>query len=66
VLDSDLAGIQGLRKTSRPIDGYVLNVPQKFVQSENLPDWLPAGLGIAPSASYDLRLGFLVPTKEGR
>ncbi|NJL03045.1 MAG: CRISPR-associated helicase Cas3' [Spirulinaceae cyanobacterium SM2_1_0] len=58
VLDRDLPEIQKCINAKKPIDGFILPVPQHQVQKDERPAWLPKYLAIADSTLYCEQTGF--------
>jgi len=57
VLTDDLATVEALHARRAPLDAYLVPIPKTAAQPG--PAWLPPHLGVADSARYDARLGFL-------
>ncbi len=65
VLDSDFPAVEEALARRQPIDGFIVSVPRKYVLSDvNKPRALPAWLGIASSACYEDRRGFITRVEE--
>ncbi len=66
VLDSDLAEIEQLIQARKPYDGFLVNVPHKWVKAwleagNTRPSWLPKYLNVVSGAPdrYQTHLGFI-------
>lgn len=67
VLDSDLNVIELLLKNRQPYDGFIVNVPHKWVKDENMrPKWLPKYLNVASGnpERYQTNRGFITRSPE--
>lgn len=63
ILNRDFDAVEALIESRKPYDGFIINVPKKWVESgDTRPNWLPKYLGIASWEYYNPERGFL--TKE--
>jgi CRISPR-associated endonuclease/helicase Cas3 len=58
ILDSDLDVVQDHFAKKKPLDAYIVPVPERFALKSGV-GWLPAYLRCAPAAQYCKALGFL-------
>lgn len=59
ILDSDLDAVEQCLKANRAYDGFIANIPKKFLNNDlPRPAWLSKYIAIAKSEDYDAQLGF--------
>lgn len=60
ILSSDLDEVKKCLEEHKPIDAFVISVPQQFVLKDfENPSWFPKYLGIADAKFYDADFGFM-------
>lgn len=59
ILDSDLERVRSLHAERRPFDAYLLPVPRRGVDTQDVPSDLPQYLRVAPASMYSTHRGFV-------